>query len=287
VIFLQQCSPTNVSHRSTEECYNELPVSYQGREMFMTPRSRLLVEVGTQIQCSNIMHNMHYINGNWFIRSKGILIKAEQPNEVSLLPTTQWEYKPLNNLDAGFYSKEQLEGLNKVVFAPLTQSAEIINYISTLTGINNSTSVEPLRAFRTMDFLTLKDALQTSLWGYIKDTATSIGNAASFVIGIFLLFKIFKFIANTIINAFVIFYAFGFTFHMFFACWSNLINLFLHRQHARQQADQAALDAPPVVTVDVPIAPVVDQPDKRNAPFYPPLPVAPSRNPEDLPISFN
>lgn len=238
VIYLQQCLPVNVTHRETMECFNELPVTFNNEDYFMSPRSRILVKVGTQVQCSNILHNMYRLNNEWFMRMKGgVLIQGTPPSEVSLKPATEWLYRPLNNVDGGLYSTEQMDSLNKVVFTPLTQSAEVVNYINTINGNFERLegNLDPSRAFSLKDLMALRKKLQQSLWEHFKSFATSIGDVTSFVIGTFLIFKGVKFIANTIINGYIIGYAFGFlNYRILFSCWSNVVSLFLHRNTSKR-----------------------------------------------------
>ena len=55
-----QCRPVIVTARETEECYLQMPVSYQGQnnsdrwgqEFFLEPLSRLLVTEGISVACN-------------------------------------------------------------------------------------------------------------------------------------------------------------------------------------------------------------------------------------------
>ncbi|KAL1454602.1 hypothetical protein WDU94_010818 [Cyamophila willieti] len=51
VIHISQCKPVLVVPRVTEQCFNELPVMFNNVTHFLTPRNRLLVTVGTIVEC--------------------------------------------------------------------------------------------------------------------------------------------------------------------------------------------------------------------------------------------
>jgi hypothetical protein len=269
VIYLQQCSAVNVTHRESMDCYQELPVTYGGKARFMTPRSRVLVDIGTKVECSNTLHNMYKINDAWYIRAKGVLISTKEPFEVSLKPTTSWEYKPLDNLDGGLYSSEQVESFHKVIFAPLNQPAEVQNLVNVMNGNfgHDENSVKPHRMFSAEDWNEFRENLQQSLWEFIKKTATSIGDMASFLIGLFFIIKGIKLIANTIINGFIITYAFGFfNYRILFSCWSHMVSLFLHHDNIVRERNEDVEMAT--------IEPTVQQPrndvnEKRNPMLFP------------------
>ncbi|KAH0946603.1 hypothetical protein HN011_012081, partial [Eciton burchellii] len=48
VIHLIKCIPVECRARQTNECHNELPVTYQNQIYLFTPRFRILVKSGTR-----------------------------------------------------------------------------------------------------------------------------------------------------------------------------------------------------------------------------------------------
>jgi len=47
VIYLIKCMSVNCKIRHTSECYNELPIEYQNKSMFLLPRSRIITKSET------------------------------------------------------------------------------------------------------------------------------------------------------------------------------------------------------------------------------------------------
>jgi hypothetical protein len=233
-IYIQSCVPVNVTHRPTKECYQELPVmTVDNKPMFMTSRSRLLIEKGEQVECNNILANKYKLNGQWYNRVNGQLILSQKPVEVSISPVTDWAFNSMKRVaDFGIYSSEEIESYSKVLFTPLNIPAEIANFINHVTSqLSIANRPDLHKAFTPNDFEHLRQHLTLNFFDKFKNAAISIGNFTSFVIGLFLIFKFVKFVANTIINAFIIGYAFGYcNFRMLFSCWDHMVSLFLHQE---------------------------------------------------------
>ena len=237
----------------------------------MTSQSRILIDTGEQIECSNILTNFYQLNNIWYYRIHGQLVRAQEPIEVEMKPTTEWSYQPMKKLtDNGIYSKTEVESYHKVVFQPLNLPVETNNFINRMR-VNEISSphLSITRAFSVGDFEKLRKELQTSIWDTLKGTATNIGDITSFLIGIFFIFKIVKFIANTIINGMIIGYAFGAcNYRIFFSCWDHMISLFLHKEnltHLKKSRNPTA----PEVTLSMSHIQINEEKELNNLSIYP------------------
>lgn len=61
VIYLIRCQLVEVAIRSSQFCYDELPVIYNNESIFMTPRNHLLQDYGKELVCSNVMSPMYQL----------------------------------------------------------------------------------------------------------------------------------------------------------------------------------------------------------------------------------
>lgn len=61
-----QCVPIEVAIRKTKYCYNELPVSYNNDNFFLTPVTHILINNGTKIKCSSEMPVKFFIDNEWY-----------------------------------------------------------------------------------------------------------------------------------------------------------------------------------------------------------------------------
>jgi len=55
VIHLTKCIPIECRARQTNECHNELLVKYQNQTYFLTPRSRIVIKLGTPRDCDELL----------------------------------------------------------------------------------------------------------------------------------------------------------------------------------------------------------------------------------------
>ena len=45
--YMLKCRPHEVKIRSTKKCYNEIPIIHEGKNKFLQPRSRIIIDSGT------------------------------------------------------------------------------------------------------------------------------------------------------------------------------------------------------------------------------------------------
>lgn len=231
-IFVQRCLASNISHRSTPECFNELPITFDEKPMFMTPRSRLIVSNGEQIPCSSILGNKYKLDNHWYERINGQLIRTKPPIDLSHSPTIKWKYSTLSDIaNSGIYNKEEIDQFKSVLYAPLNLQAQVSNFMGSLTGEHDLPSHMSISNVFTMDdFNRICKEIQTSVWNKLMFYMHKLGDWVSCLIGIMIVFKIIKFIANTIMNVLVISHVFGCSPKIVFAIWDHLVNITLHKQ---------------------------------------------------------
>ncbi|XP_053696952.1 dihydroorotate dehydrogenase (quinone), mitochondrial-like [Sabethes cyaneus] len=66
VLHILECKPVNVIPRSDELCYQEIPVTYNNKSMYIAPVTKVLQLRGTQIDCTPLMPAKFQIGGRWF-----------------------------------------------------------------------------------------------------------------------------------------------------------------------------------------------------------------------------
>jgi hypothetical protein len=91
VAHIIKCVPTEVKRRATEDCYLELPVSLQNRSMYLSPKTHILVNNGTPIECNPFLSLMYKVKGGWInLTPKPAAVSSPQTLEPMLKPTSKY-----------------------------------------------------------------------------------------------------------------------------------------------------------------------------------------------------
>lgn len=91
VIYLIKCIPVIVSILETDLCYNEIPVLYKNKTMYLKPATRILSIYGNPIPC---MPQLFYIHGKW-TKITGEPYTPKEPQVLSANPDNLWNYGSL------------------------------------------------------------------------------------------------------------------------------------------------------------------------------------------------
>lgn len=223
-IHLVQCNPVFVTVRKVSECYNELPVNYTNRPMFMSPRSHIIQKTGTPIACSMIMQPAFSLSGTWFAAQNG-LSKTQTPFSLSPVVTPTWTYSDAGLLATeGVYSSEDLDKLRSHLMFPSERKA-IAQTVS--AAINQDTFISDTTFF---NHLLTKEAVESSfkkfmdgLWG----NAVTFGNIFSGIFGIMLVFKILKWACDTVVHSRGLYEIYGCGWQLLASSWDAMTTYFL------------------------------------------------------------
>jgi len=111
IAHIIKCQPVEVSYRKDNICYDELPITYNNQSVFMTSRSHLIKQYGTEVSCNDLVHSGYLLGGKWYSFTP-IRSAIQAPIEKSPTHKGIWKYESPGNLaNDGLYSKEELESL--------------------------------------------------------------------------------------------------------------------------------------------------------------------------------
>ncbi|XP_076384553.1 uncharacterized protein LOC143263569 [Megalopta genalis] len=226
-IHIVKCIPVSVSLRKTEDCFNDLPVTYNNQSYFLSPRTHVLIKTSTQRDCSELIPALFKLQGSWYqINPRPTEIRNIPP----LKPITQvtWKYvSPSNLANEGIYSQEDLNQLKEHIMFPIERSSIIDSLAQGASGrsfIRDTVQISNLLDEQTLE----KIALSTSkrLWsGFLQFGSISAG-----ILGVYILFRTIKLTINMVLNGVELYAAFGWSFRLVAAAWNSATRLCLHLQ---------------------------------------------------------
>lgn len=265
VIYLLACNAVRVTIRMTDRCYQEIPVNVDGQPMFMSPVTRTLQPIGTEMTCSLLTPAKYMIGGTWYTIDGGIR-ESPEPVVLDKFKTSAWSYRHIPNLmKAGIYSEDNVEKMREAVYDNALQRSSSVYLNRVITGRDADRQL-----FETRNFLS-DDAIDTALkryWSKVTGWAVGLGQFSSMIIGFWMMWKIIKFVIDTVIHGRLLYDIYGLGWQLCAALWDSLTTYLAHRATNVSQ------------TPDIETPTPRDEPPIENTPqLYPVVPTAPSKAP--------
>jgi len=226
VIHLIKCVPVDCRIRHTETCYNELPVTYQNKSLFLQPRSKILTKTGTPRDCNELLPVMYKILNTWYKLSP-------KPSETIAPPTIQpltkpaWKYvSPASLATSGIYSDEDIDRLKDHIMFPM-EKPSMLNTIAR-GAMRQEIPAGSLSLANLLDEESLNQIAESAgarLW----KTFVTFGSASAGVLAIFMIMKFVKLIIDTLVHGYALHSIYGWSLHLLGALWNSVANLLLHQ----------------------------------------------------------
>lgn len=242
VIHLIKCVPVECKIRHTEECYAELPVSYNNQSYFLLPRSHILTTLGTTRECSSLLPAMYRIHGGWF-RITPKPLESIPPPRLQPLSRPTWHYvSPSTLASSGIYSDDDLERLKSHIMFPV-EKPSMLNTIAR-GAMGENIPEGSISMYNLLDEASLNKIAESAgakLWkGFI-----TFGSASAGVLAIILLARLAKLIIDTIIHGYALHTVYGWSIHLLGAIWSSVTHLLLHLEGRREKDPTAPTEEDP------------------------------------------
>ncbi|APG78841.1 putative glycoprotein [Wenling crustacean virus 15] len=127
---LWRCEATRVHVRDSTRCYKAIPVSYNGTDRFVLPRSRRLVSEAELVPCSDMAPFLFKESGRWYSLSPEV---QRHPTPALARPTLydliHAEMGPTWR-EEGIYTEDQYGQLTEHLEFPHTRNAFVAEYAS-------------------------------------------------------------------------------------------------------------------------------------------------------------
>lgn len=226
VIYIAKCVPVTITERTTTECFNELPVTRNGKPMFLTAKSRILTDIGLKIPCDPSFPILFKIDGTW--KRRGPYGEEAKTPEI-LKPSGIGKFKysdPAYIATGGIYDQKKLDRRrDRTLFE--VKKGTILNAIALGVLGYNVTELINLPLF--------VDNLFENLWQRAWGNFVIFGTASAGIIGIFFIGKIIKFLCDTAIHGLSLYHIFGCSWLILGAIWDSLTQFLIHWGNARER----------------------------------------------------
>lgn len=225
-INVVKCIPVEVSVYPRSECYNELPVKRANDSYFLTPKTRILVRKGTQIDCNPLFPPLFLIDGSWYKFTPNP-VEVLPPNKIQPLTKPTWKYtSPKFLATSGIYSEQDLDKLRHRIMSPVEKPAILSNIARGMDGLHFANQGESiLNLFDTNALQKLADSAWEKTWGKF----VVFGSASAGIFSIIMIIRLVKFSFDTLLHAFQIRKSYGCSFYMCLSFWDACTNFILIR----------------------------------------------------------
>lgn len=245
VLHLIKCVPVECRVRQAENCYNELPVTYQNKSLFLLPRSRILTKTGTSRDCHELLPAMYKVHGTWY-RLTPRLVESLAPPTIQPLTKPTWRYiSPDSLASSGIYTNEDLDRLRDHIMFPMEKPSMLNTIARGAMGQPIPEGSVSISKFLDEDTLNkIAENTGERLWkGFI-----SFGSASAGILGIFIVVRLAKLIIDTLIHGYALHSVYGWSVHLLGAIWTSVTNVLLHLGRAANEEQDNGRELLPLQT---------------------------------------
>ncbi|CRK88789.1 CLUMA_CG002777, isoform A [Clunio marinus] len=120
VAHIIKCKAHIVKLRKTKACYMEIPVTHNSDEVFLQPKTHIIITEGTEIDCNLFFQPTFFIGDRWVTNDHGKFKLANTPEKIKSSSTSDWKFKPLKGVaHKGIYSSADIKNYIKSINEPM------------------------------------------------------------------------------------------------------------------------------------------------------------------------
>lgn len=229
VIYLASCKPVVVvPDLNMTGCYNELPVMYNNRTYFMTPRSRILIEVGSPLPCLPDLLPKYFLNENWYVKTDHGLIETRPPHAIAPNKLS-YKFRELSGITGGgLYRTDMIMKYQAALVSPMVEAVIATRVVGSLKGEAALPSGYGYSsAFSPLDYEAIRSKVG-GFWDRFTDAAVRAGGWFGFVLIVFGVYKFLLYILSVVINFMHVRKDVGFLWAIPICLFDVLCNLVFH-----------------------------------------------------------
>lgn len=223
--------------RKTDECYVELPINVSGTPKFLSPKTHIIQDASTPIDCNTIMPVLYRLDDIWY-NVYPRLHTVEAPEKLKAHNDHKWRYVTSVNLwTSGIYSEKELASLQDRIMFPSEARAVSETLARSLLykqPLPDHLAITNLLSDTHVDGLVNRYIAKTWTW------ISRIGTITSFMIGIYSVWKIINSIVTMVFNGTILYDIYGASFKVCFACCNGITSAMTHRYYKSARASPEA-----------------------------------------------
>ncbi|AOR51379.1 putative glycoprotein [Gambie virus] len=200
VVYVAKCPPVVVyPNRQVKGCFNELPVSYKNESYFMSPRSRILLKIGTPVDCLADMRPKFKLQEGWYYSSPDGLSETIPPRTISVDPI-EFEFLDSIKVREGMYDSDLVEKYQRAIVSPVVRDIMTTRVVSAIAGDSDlPAGYQMSSAFNPLDYSNIKKEVG-GFWDKFSITAKSSGSWFGFFIMVFAIYKCIIYTLGCLLN---------------------------------------------------------------------------------------
>ncbi|CAB0041317.1 unnamed protein product [Trichogramma brassicae] len=233
-LYFVTCLRVNLELRTTDDCYNEIPVQHGNETLFLAPRSRILIAHGKKITCDTRMPPMFKMGNIWY-RMMPRMIDAPAPTIIEPQSQTNWKYATTDALaTGGVYSEKDQKKYRDLIVFPLERPAVLNQVAMTVSGRYSNKEGINIAGFLDEAML---EKIANNTWSRIYSSFLNFGTVSAGIIGLIMLIRLIKLCIDATIRSYVLYEIFGFSFKLFGAMMASVTALLIHKDARREKSE--------------------------------------------------
>ena len=229
-VHIAQCQPIQCTINHLEDCYHELPLICEDKALFLKPNSRIITNVATPVNCNRLLPTYFELQGIWQ-QLVPQAVRVDPPQLQAPQQRPVWRYEELRDIAThGIYRPEELERLQNIL--PSTQRPAILESVARQLA-NKYNPIGTPDLSRLIDPRSIEKIAQ-STFSRFWTSFTKFGITAAGILAIIMILQMFKFISDTLIRGYALYFVYGWSAHLLAAIWSALTHLFLSLTKPRE-----------------------------------------------------
>lgn len=235
LIHIVKCVAVEIEIRDNlETCYNEIPIIYKEKEMFLSHKTKIIVQHGTERKCNKILSVGFKIDDTWIIFTPKLTV-INAPEMLSPEMTDVWNPTEITNLaTGGIYSEEDMKNYMRQIMFPMDRRAILDNTASTISEVEEGEKQDSQKNIYSVFEFNYWKTLARKYWRKFE----KFGNISAGIIMLFIIFYFSKETINIFIRGFTLHKAFGFSIKILAAIFGSLTHLILVPQKGMPRGER-------------------------------------------------